>query len=153
MTNMVIMTPGEPLMSQNDVQKFSAKQQKALTALLAGASQAEAAEAANVNIRTVQRWLTDDHFSQAVGDAVGPAVSLAVARLASLADLAINVMAETMAKETATTSQRLRASNFALSHLLKLGEYSDVIARIDALESRLNSLQSPQQGDNGDRIT
>ena len=135
-------------MSQIGVQKFSRKQQLALTALLSGMSQAEAAEAAEVSLRTCQRWIASPEFSQALGDSIGSAVALAVARLAALSDAAINVLNETLQSKEATISQRLRASNFALLHLIKLGEMSQVITRIEALESRLNGLESPLSNDN-----
>ena len=136
-------------MSRNGVNRqFSQKQQKALTALLSGMSQAEAAKAANVSLRTVQRWIASPAFSQALSDSIGSAVSVSVSRLAALADVAVDVMSEVMTSKEATISQRLRASNFLLTSLLKLGEYADVTARIEALEDRLlNGPQSPQQGD------
>ena len=135
-------------MSQIDVGKFSQKQQKALTSLLSGMSQAEAAKVAGVSLRTIQRYLADDDFSQVLRDNIGSAVSLAAARLASLSDTAVGVLAETMESETATTSQRLRAANFLLLHLLKLGDYSDISARIDKLEARLeNSAEPPTESD------
>jgi len=134
-------------MSRNDVQNFSQKQQKALIALLSGASQAEAAKVAKVSLRTLQRWIASEDFSQALNDSVGSAVALAVARLAALSDSAINVLNEILHSKEATISQRLRASNFALLHLIKLGEMSQVITRIEALESRLNGLESPLSND------
>ena len=135
-------------MSQNDVKNFSQKQQKALIALLSGASQAEAAEAAEVSLRTAQRWIASPEFSQALSDSVNTAVILAVARLAALSDAAINVLNETLQSKEATISQKLRASNFALLHLLRLSEMSQVITRIEQLESRLNGLDSPLSNDN-----
>jgi len=143
------MTGAEGKMSQNDtLSKFSQKQKAALLALLNGSSQAEAAEAAEVSLRTVKRWLASPAFGQALNDSVGSAVALAVARLAALSDAAINVLNETLQSKEATISQRLRASNFALLHLLRLSEMSQVITRIEQLESRLNGLDSPLSNDN-----
>jgi len=136
-------------MSQIDVGKFSQKQQKALTSLLSGMSQAEAAKVAGVSLRTLQRWLKADTFGQVLRDNTSSAVALAAARLASLSDTAVGVLAETMESETATTSQRLRAANFLLLHLLKLGDYSDISARLDKLEARLEGrVEQPTVNEN-----
>lgn len=135
-------------MSQNDtLENMSQKQKAALLSLLNGSSQAEAANIANVHIRTVKRWLVSDSFKDALNDSIGSAVALSAARLAALSDKAINVLSTVMESETATESQRLRAANFALLHLMKLGEYASIEERIKAIESRLESLDSPQSDD------
>ena len=132
-------------MSENDgkIVILRENQLQALSALIGGLSHEKAAAIAGVTPRTLGRWLHQSDFKKALGMITANNIGLSSARLAQLSGKAISVIDSAMTSKESNQSQKLRAANFTLSHLLKLGEYNEVLQRIDALESRLNSLDSP----------
>ena len=135
-------------MTRNDTLKeLTRPQQKALFALISGGTQSEAASAAGCSLRTIKRWAKLPAFRQALSSSLDVTMSITVSRLSALTDTAIDVLQDTMLAESSTTSQRLRAANATLGHVLRLAELSTVLSRIDQLEARLDGLQSPTQDD------
>lgn len=137
-------------MTRNDaLSALSQPQRTALFALISGANQSEAAQQANCSIRTMQRWVALPAFRQALSSSVDVTMAITVSRLSSLTDTAIDVLQTTMHSESSTVSQRLRAANATLNHVLKLAELHSVLGRIDDIERRLDAVQSPPQDDSG----
>ena len=130
--------------------ELSQPQRTALYALISGANQSEAATQAGCSLRTMQRWVALPAFRQALSSSVDVTMSITVSRLSALTDTAIDVLQTTMHSESSTVSQRLRAANQVLGHVLRLAELSTVLNRIDELEARVTGLQSsPHDESNG----
>jgi len=137
-------------MTQNDALiALSRPQRTALFALISGANQNEAALVAGCSLRTMQRWVARPDFKAALTTGVDVSMSVSVSRLSAIADTAITVLSETMTKESSTVSQRLRAANSTLNHVLKLAELHSVLARIDDIERRLDDVGAPTGDDSG----
>ena len=116
---------------------LTVKQNKAAKILIAGGDYVEAASAADVTTRTIHRWLDAPAFHDAVAKGKTAAIDAASVRLAGGMDKAIGVMLRIMEDDQAAPSIRLRAANYLLGHALRYIEMQDVIARIEAIEARL----------------
>lgn len=118
-------------------EKLTSKQHKALRVLLAGGSGEDAASAANVTSRTINRWLDKPAFHDELQRRKSAAIDAASVRLAGGMDKAIGVMLRIMDDKTAAPSIRLRAAHYYLSHALRYLELTDLLQRIEALEAKL----------------
>ena len=122
--------------------KLTPRQNRALGALLVGASQQEAAGVAGVTEQTIYRWLSKDvTFSNDLARRSNEAVKDATRRLATSLNMAVDVFQATMLDESLSQSLRLRAANYAATHALKLLEMSEVLTRLETLENALQVKQ------------
>lgn len=115
----------------------TAKQLKALEALLEGANVQDAASAAGVNRKTVGRWLNDPAFWTLYQVNSRRVLELAARRLTGKLDAAVGLLASVIDDDEAPASVRLRAASQVIDGSLKLLELTDVQERIAALENRL----------------
>ncbi len=115
----------------------TAKQLKALEALLEGANIQDAASAAGVNRKTVGRWLNDPAFWTLYQVNSRRVLELAARRLTGKLDAAVGLLASVIDDDEAPASVRLRAASQVIDGSLKLLELTDVQERIAALENRL----------------
>lgn len=115
--------------------KLSAKQHRALSALLTSKSVAEAAAATGLGERTIYRWLTDPAFRQALSAAEGELIDAATRRLLTLQGTALDTLEAVLGDEDASAGVRIRAAQMVLDHLLKLRELRDIEQRLQALEA------------------
>jgi hypothetical protein len=113
---------------------LSAKQSKAIAALLSSKTVLGAAELANVGARTLTRWLADDDFKAALLEAESEAIDAATRRLIGLQSAAVDCLQETLSDRKALPGIRLRASQSILDYLLKLRELRNIESRLAALE-------------------
>jgi hypothetical protein len=120
----------------NQETRLSAKQQRAIEALLNGRTKGQAA-AAGVIPRTLSRWLANADFQTELNTASDQAVKQAATRLKSTLDTAVTVMRETMEDKRVNAAVRLRAADMAASHAMKLVEMAELLERIEKLEERL----------------
>ena len=120
-------------MARNGV---SAKQQKAIAALLTSSTIEEAAAAAKVGHRTLTRWLTDPVFLVGLRRAQDQAINAAVSRLVGSASEAAGVLATIAGDENEKASPRGQAARALLSNMMRLIEVRDLAERIEALEER-----------------
>ena len=113
------------------------RQSKVIAALLdpANKSQQAACDAAGVPLRTLQNWLKDDDFQDALRQAEGQLVNHAARRLLALTDDAIAALKDNLS-EYSKPMHSLRAAELVLSHVLRWREVQDLEARIAALETR-----------------
>ena len=118
--------------------RLTAKQVKALEALLDGANLQDAAAAAGVNRKTVGRWLQDATFWTTYQANSRASLELAARRLTGKLDAAVELLGAVMDDASAPAGVRLRAAQLALDGSLRLLEVADIQARLDALEERLN---------------
>lgn len=113
---------------------LSAKQQRAIVALLSTKSVAEAAEAAKVGERTLWRWLGEPVFRMHLAGAEADMLDAATRRLLQLQDGAIETVQAIMQDAEASAGVRLRAAQAVLDYLLKLRELRNIEQRLAALE-------------------
>lgn len=113
------------------------RQQRAIAALLASRSIADAAQAVDVTDRTLYRWMQIPEFKAALASAEGELIDGATRRLLQLQDAAITTVALVMADEKYSPTVRLRAAGIVLDHLLKLRELRNVEQRLAALEATI----------------
>ncbi len=118
--------------------RLTAKQVKALEALLDGQNVQTAAALAGVNRKTVARWLQDATFWTTYQVNSRASLELAARRLTGKLDAAVELLGAVMDDATAPAGVRLRAAQLALDGSLRLLEVADIQERITALEERLN---------------
>ena len=96
-----------------------ARKQKALVALLASPTVAEAANAAGVSERTLYRYMEDDEFAQAYKDAMKHVTEETAARLIRSMLPAVNALDEIAQDGRASPHARVAAANSILSHAMR----------------------------------
>ncbi len=127
-------------MSENvrETARLSAKQHRALEALLSGMTKGDAATAAGVNPRTLNRWMNEDVlFWDTLQGESQKTVFDATRRLTAAMDTAVTVMTAVMQDDDAPAAVRLRAAQVVTDTAVKLIETSDILRRLDELETRL----------------
>ena len=116
--------------------KLTAKQTRAISALLAEPTIRKAAEQAGVPERTIYQWLKNSEFDAAYRVARRESVQQATARLQYASSAAVTVLYQLMARDTVHASIRLSAAKTILELAIKAIEIDDLAARLDALEER-----------------
>ena len=104
---------------------------------MAGATVTGAAEALHVTRRTVQRWLTEGNFAEALEHAQGAAMSTAARRLAGKLDRAAELVVR-MAESAEDEPVRLKAALSIVDMYARLREMGDVGAQIAELQRAIN---------------
>ena len=117
------------------------KQRRAVAALISGYNHQEAAAAASVAPKTIQRWLRDDTFAAELERQTSGAVIDAARRLAGTLNMSIDVFQEIMGDDQASDTLRLRAANFAAQHALKWLETAEIMRRLEAIEQSIGISQ------------
>lgn len=118
---------------------LSARQQRAIAALLASKTVSEAASAASVGERSLYRWLAEDQaFRAELARAEGELLATTTRRLLALQGQAIEAL-EYLLTRGESEGVRLRAAQVALELSLKLREQVSI-------EQRLQALEQAQQG-------
>ena len=120
---------------------LTAKQRKAVEALLATGEVTAASKEAGVARETVQRWLKQPVFAQAVRDAEARALDDLSRLLVRMGRTAAATLAKAMSDATVPPATRVRAADVALSRLLQLRELATLETRVAELE-RLAGLES-----------
>lgn len=118
--------------------RLSAKQQRAIEALLSGATKGDAAATAGVNPRTLNRWLNEDVlFWDTLQGESHKTVIDATRRLTAAMDTAVTVMTAVMQDGDAPAAVRLRAAQVMIETAVKLIETTDILKRLDELEMKV----------------
>ena len=124
-------------MSENDTpKKPTARQRKAITALLTTGDKNQAAEAAGVSRRTLYRWLHQAEFRAALQLAETEALDELSRELVRLAGKAARTLERAM-DSAELDNARIRAADIVLSRLLQLRELVTIEQRLAALENQL----------------
>jgi len=117
---------------------LTAKQQAAIERLLSGDTITAAAQTVGIGRRTLQRYFDIPEFKAALMAGSDTAIAVAAAKLASLADDAIDAINDVMSIPTTPgAAVRLRAADSLLSHVLKIREQTDILERLAAIEAEL----------------
>ena len=115
---------------------LTAKQQKALDALLRGCTQEAAAREAGVSRRTLGRWMSRNvAFQHALRDAEQEALKRIQRRLAALAENACDALARALQGEAQPA--QVRAADIVLARLMPLRELVEIEERLKALEEQV----------------
>ncbi len=126
-------TPREP-------SPLTAKQRKAVEALLTTGEVAAAAQASGVSRDTLYRWLKQPVFREAVREAEARALDDLSRLLVRLGRTATATLARAMSDPAAPWATRVRAADASLGRLLQLRELATLEARVVELE-RLSGLE------------
>ncbi len=121
----------------DEPKRLTAKQVKALEALLDGANVQDAASAAGVNRKTVARWLQEPAYWKLYQVNSRRGLELAARRLTGKLDMAVDMVASVMEDDEAPAGVRLRAAQQVIEGSLKLLDATDIQERLAALEERL----------------
>ncbi len=113
---------------------LSAKQRRAVEALLATGEVMSAAKSASVSRSTLHRWLTEPVFVAAVRSAEAQALDDLSRMLVRLGRTATGTLARAMADPTTPAATRVRAADAVLGRLLQLRELATLEARVNDLE-------------------
>ena len=116
---------------------LTARQLRAVDMLMSGETVTGTAEALHVTRRTVQRWLTEDNFAEALEHAQGAAMSSAARRLAGKLDRAAALVCN-LAETAEDEPVRLKAALSIVDMYARLREMGDISAQIADLQRAVN---------------
>ena len=112
---------------------LTAKQTRAIGALLQARNVTQAAELAAVSYRSLNRWLADPVFKKALTQAESETLDAATRRLAGLGEEAVSCLSDLMRAESETV--RLRVAQTVFDLLIRLKEVHDFEKRLTDLEA------------------
>ena len=128
-------------MSQNATQKkLTPRQVQGVIALMSSPSISAAADKIGVQRQTMLRWMKDDNFNAVLQEQKTKALAQASRALLHLAQGATIALAQGLKAEK--ISVRLRSADIVLTKLLQLHNAIEVEQRLDALEARLNDVNT-----------
>ena len=133
-------------MAQNDT--LTARQRKAIAALLASPTVSSAAETAGVSRSQLERWRRQPAFRAALAQAEADIIEEAARQLLKLQGTAIRVIARVMLDDNSHAGVRIRAAQLIVENTLRLREIVSLEERIAALEAEHESEpDTPVDGD------
>jgi len=119
--------------------KLTSRQKKAIAALISCKDRKQAAEAAGIGYRTINRYLKDDLFLAELRRVEAEIISGAVRSLINDLPRNIEVMRNIREYERNPARVRLRAAQLIDQSLLKWREALDIEERLTALESAVKN--------------
>lgn len=133
------MSSQRPQETQNGpaTDELTERQRRALAALLAAPTAKEAAKIANVGERTLKRWRTLPAFQRAYREAQSELLESAVCQSRQHLTGALSALADITADANAPPAARVSAARSTVELALKLGEQSDILARLTELEAAM----------------
>lgn len=137
----------QPLTTHQQAALLPDNQRLALEALLAGGDQAEAAGAARVSVRTLQRWLQDRVFVNALHQARSALWLEASSRLQARANHAVDTLQEVM--DCDRPHARVMAARAVLTLGNKAFELETLYQRALEVERQLDEYHAPGGGSPG----
>jgi hypothetical protein len=125
--------------SQNG--KLTAKQERAIKALLSEPTTKDAAVEAKVSEATLRRWLKDAAFSASYREARNQLLETTLTWLQQASGEAVDTLKEVMADKMAKGSERVSAAKAVLEMALKARDVLEVEERLAALEAKFDAQQ------------
>lgn len=120
--------------------KLSARQARAVEALLAGRNYEQAAIAAGVHERTLYRWREEvPEFERELERRGRSALQDAARQLTGSLQDAVSFLQDAMRDTDMPPSVRVRAALGLIDRQIRLVEQAEIVKRLDALEERLNN--------------
>lgn len=113
---------------------LSARQRRAVEALLSTGEVSAAAQTVGVSRQTLYRWLAEPAFTAAVRSAEAQALDDLSRMLVRLGRTAAGTLARAMADPATPAATRVRAADAVLGRLLQLRELATLEARVGELE-------------------
>ncbi len=117
-------------------ERLTARQQKAILALLTEDGVADAAREAGVKLATLWRWQKEPAFLAALLSARREAFDAATTRIAGACADAAEALRSVAADAQAPATARVSAARAILDHAGKALELHDLAGRLEALEKR-----------------
>ncbi len=130
-------------------EKLTAKQERALLALLEHGTIAEACKVVGVSDVTLWRWLQLPEFQKAYRASRRQVVEGAIAQLQNDCTIAVRVLREVAEDVHAPASARVSAAKTILEQSISAVELIDLQERIEQLEGFLNERGKQAQGFRG----
>jgi len=127
-------------MAELSVKSLTARQAKALSALLTCSSLADAAQASGIPERTLYRYLRTPHFADCYREARGEQVRQAVAQMQRVAEKAAATLEAIMADPMAKPTARVMAARTVLDTALRAVEIENLEARLAAIEAKVETV-------------
>jgi hypothetical protein len=118
----------------NQNEPLTAKQEKAVAALLSEPTMKSAAQLVKVSEITLIRWLREDAFRDAYQEARREATKQAIARLQQASSEAVDTLRDVMNSSSAQPGARVSAAKTVLELSLKAVEIEDLQTRVEQLE-------------------
>lgn len=106
----------------------------------------EAATAAGVHVRTVQRWLHKNHFREALRAAQAEVMGALSRRLRSLGSKAVETLSQVMGDPQAPPSSRVSGAKCVLESIFRLTE----MEKLQEFEERLSAIERRLEGGDGE---
>lgn len=122
--------------------QLTGPQLAAAEALLAGATKTEAAQAAGVTVRTVNRYLADPAFAGVLQQATSDDLAALAAGTAAALAQARAVLLALMTDQSVAPGVRIRAATAVLDYALRIYEKYDLAARVAALEELIHDAKT-----------
>ena len=116
---------------------MTAKQAKALQALLTHSTQAAAAQAAGVGLSTLKRYLNDEEFQREYQKALSGLIAEAAAQAKQSLSPALSTLQEVMQDADQNGQVRVSAARSLLEFGMKLTEQADILNRLQELEAAM----------------
>jgi len=117
-------------------------QRRFLAALLVSRTVSEAIRKANVSERSAWRWMKDEAFRAALVEAEGQVLDAAMRRLLAMQATAIDALEAALTDPQARQSDKIRAVELALSHILRLRAATTLEERLNELEQRIEEVRN-----------
>ena len=114
---------------------MTAKEERALQALLTSPTIKAAAAAAGIDYRTMRRYLEDPDFQQEYRRQTSELLTDARTQAQLSLSPAISALSEICADSSAKPNDRIAAARSILEWATKLTELTDIIARVEVLEN------------------
>ena len=110
------------------------KQIKALQALLTQPTKAAAAKEAGIDESTLRRYLSDPEFQKEYKAAFSQLVQDATRQAQQSLSPAISALRDIVEDDNENSSARIAAARSLLEYGLRLTEFSDILAELEAVE-------------------
>ncbi|HST19787.1 MAG TPA: hypothetical protein VLR90_01610 [Blastocatellia bacterium] len=117
--------------------EITAKQEKAIAALIAEQTIRDAAAKSGITEQTLFRWLKDESFNAEYMRARRDAVQQAVARMQSATGEAVETLRAVMNDSNAKGSERVSAAKAIIDFAYKGIDLEDFAARLSAIEAAI----------------
>jgi hypothetical protein len=125
-------------------EKLSRNQEKAIAALLTKPTVEEAATEAGVTSRTLRNWFHDSGFAAAYRAERRRAVDHGVAKLQAGMVAAVNTLMDAMSDSELDASDRIRAADAFLKHVMKGVEQLDLAEQLRQIQEELDAYKTPE---------
>ena len=110
------------------------KREQAIAALLTSRTHRDAATAAGIGLRTLQKWLTEDSFAEAYARAKRELVDGTTTQLRGAGTLAVEVLKRIAASSQTAPASRVAAASSILRFMFTAIDIEDVLTRLERLE-------------------